>query len=99
MHIRIPKETRDGETRVAATPETVKKYTAGKHTVVVERGAGVAARYLDEPTSRRRDPGLGPGCAGAGLVLKVRAPSAEELPHRSRAPWWPACWTRSTPKA
>ncbi|MFG0233294.1 Re/Si-specific NAD(P)(+) transhydrogenase subunit alpha [Achromobacter sp. 413638] len=82
MHIGIPKETRDGETRVAATPETVKKYTAGKHTVVVERGAGVAARYLDEAyEAAGATLGSAQDALGAGLVLKVRAPSAEELPH------------------
>ncbi|MDQ8032258.1 MAG: NAD(P)(+) transhydrogenase (Re/Si-specific) subunit alpha, partial [Bordetella sp.] len=45
MQIGIPKETRDGETRVAATPETVKKYVASGHAVIVERGAGLAAHY------------------------------------------------------
>ena len=34
MRIGIPAETRPGETRVAATPETVKKLLAGKHQVV-----------------------------------------------------------------
>ena len=43
MRIGIPRETREGETRVAATPETVKKYVAGKHQVMVERGAGLDA--------------------------------------------------------
>ena len=50
MHIGIPKETRDGETRVAATPETVKKYTAGKHTVVVERGRASPPDIWTRPT-------------------------------------------------
>ena len=37
MIIGIPRETRVGETRVAATPETVKKLAAsGKHEIVVE---------------------------------------------------------------
>ena len=40
MHIGIPRESAAGETRVAATPETVKKFVAAKHSVVVERGAG-----------------------------------------------------------
>ena len=41
MLIGIPRETRPGETRVAATPETVKKLGAGgKHEVLVETGAG-----------------------------------------------------------
>ena len=48
MKIGIPAETRPGETRVAATPETVKKLVAAKHQVVVQAGAGVAASITDE---------------------------------------------------
>lgn len=82
MHIGIPKETRDGETRVAATPETVKKYVGGKHTVVVERGAGTAARYLDDAyEAAGATLGSAQDALGAELVMKVRAPSAAELPH------------------
>ncbi|MBB1597019.1 Re/Si-specific NAD(P)(+) transhydrogenase subunit alpha [Achromobacter sp. UMC46] len=81
MHIGIPKETRDGETRVAATPETVKKYVGGKHTVVVERGAGTAARYLDDAyEAAGATLGSAQDALGAELVLKVRAPSPAELP-------------------
>jgi len=44
MNIGIPAETRAGETRVAATPETVKKLAAGgRHAILVQSGAGVAA--------------------------------------------------------
>lgn len=82
MHIGIPKETRDGETRVAATPETVKKYVGGKHTVVVERGAGTAARYLDDAyEAAGATLGSAQDALGAELVMKVRAPSTAELPH------------------
>ncbi|QYJ23197.1 Re/Si-specific NAD(P)(+) transhydrogenase subunit alpha [Achromobacter sp. ES-001] len=85
MHIGIPKETRDGETRVAATPETVKKYVGGKHTVVVERGAGVAARYLDDAyEAAGATLGSAQDALGADLVMKVRAPSADEVPHMKR---------------
>lgn len=81
MHIGIPRETRDGETRVAATPETVKKYVGGKHTVVVERGAGTAARYLDEAyEAAGATLGTAQEALGAELVMKVRAPSSAELP-------------------
>ena len=81
MHIGIPKETRDGETRVAATPETVKKYIGGKHIVVVERGAGTAARYLDDAyEAAGATLGTAQDALGAELVMKVRAPSAAELP-------------------
>ena len=48
MRIGVPAETRPGEARVAATPETVKKLVAGKHTVVVQSGAGTTASFPDE---------------------------------------------------
>ena len=47
MRIGIPAETRSGETRVAATPETVKKLAA-KHQIVVQAGAGLMASVTDE---------------------------------------------------
>ena len=57
MRIGIPAEICPGETRVAATPETVKKLTAGgRHTVIVETGAGVGASIPDaEFRGGRRD--------------------------------------------
>ena len=80
MRIGIPRETRDGETRVAATPETVKKYVAAKHQVLVERGAGLAAHYTD---SAFQDAGAqlvdSKESFSADLILKVRAPDASEL--------------------
>ena len=44
----IPVETAAGETRVAASPETVKKFTALGCRVVLEKGAGQASGYLDQ---------------------------------------------------
>ena len=79
MKIGIPAETRPGETRVAATPETVRKFLAAKHQVVVQSGAGVNASITDDAY---RDAGAEIGTAadafGCELVLKVRAPNDEE---------------------
>ena len=47
MQIAIAAERLAGETRVAATPETVKKLVAMGHAVVVEQGAGLAAALPD----------------------------------------------------
>src|SRR5690349_12647168 len=83
MHIGIPVETRGGETRVAATPETVKKFTAkGLHVVLVQSGAGAGASIADEEyqaagASIVADPGELYG--QSQIVLKVRAPEASEL--------------------
>src|SRR5690606_39506102 len=80
MQIGIPRETALGETRVAVTPETVKKMVAAKHTVLVERTAGHAARYGDDAYA---DAGAqlvdAQQALGAQLVLKVQAPDANEL--------------------
>jgi len=47
MIIGIPKEIMHDEARVAATPDTVKKYVADGHKVLVEKGAGVGALHAD----------------------------------------------------
>jgi len=81
MLIGVPLETAAGETRVAVTPETAKKLKSLGHTIRVQSGAGVAASVTDEAyaaagaeiTDRA-------GALGADLVLKVRSPSADELP-------------------
>jgi len=81
MLIGIPRETRPGETRVAATPETVKKLLAsGKHEGLVESGAGTASSIPDaayEAAGARI--GGTREALGADLVLKVRAPLGDEL--------------------
>ena len=82
MHIGVPAETVAGETRVAATPETVKKIMAQGHTVAVQSGAGVSASVTDaayEAAGAQITDAA--GALGAELVLKVRAPSATELAH------------------
>lgn len=48
MIIGIPKEIMPGEARVAASPETVKKYVIDGATVLIEKGAGVGAYYDDK---------------------------------------------------
>ncbi|TMH68961.1 MAG: NAD(P)(+) transhydrogenase (Re/Si-specific) subunit alpha, partial [Betaproteobacteria bacterium] len=82
MNIGIPAETRAGETRVAATPETVKKLAAGgRHAILVQSGAGVAASVPDRDfeaagakiVAGARD------LSAADIVLKVRGPQDEEV--------------------
>ena len=48
MIIGIPKEIMHEEPRVAATPESVKKYVADGHTVLVEKNAGIGALHTNE---------------------------------------------------
>src|SRR4051794_12342496 len=78
MRIGIPAETRPGETRVAATPETVKKLAA-RHQVIVQAGAGAQASVIDEAyAAAGATIGSASEAFGADVVLKVRAPNAEE---------------------
>ncbi|MBA5639251.1 Re/Si-specific NAD(P)(+) transhydrogenase subunit alpha [Duganella sp. LX20W] len=78
MRIGIPVETRPGETRVAATPETVKKLAA-KHQVVVQSGAGMPASVTDDAYAAAGAQIVGMAEAyAADVVLKVRAPNADE---------------------
>ena len=86
MIIGIPRETRPGETRVAATPETVKKLAAsGKHTIVVEAGAGAMSSI---PEAEYQAAGAimvdADQALGADIVLKVRGPTALEVPKLKR---------------
>ena len=80
MRIGVPLETRPGDTRVAATPETVKKLIGQGHTVVIQKDAGVKA---SQPDSAYEAMGATIGSAadafGAEIVLKVRAPESAEL--------------------
>jgi NAD(P) transhydrogenase subunit alpha len=78
MRIGVPAESRPGETRVAATPETVKKLSA-QHEVLVQSGAGLQASVTDEAYAAAGARIVGAEEAfGAELVLKVRAPNADE---------------------
>jgi NAD(P) transhydrogenase subunit alpha len=78
MRIGVPAESRPGETRVAATPETVKKLSAN-HEVLVQAGAGLHASAIDDAYLAAGARIVGAEEAfGAELVLKVRSPDALE---------------------
>ncbi|MBC7669430.1 MAG: Re/Si-specific NAD(P)(+) transhydrogenase subunit alpha [Gemmatimonadaceae bacterium] len=80
--IAVTKETRGGETRVAATPETVKKLAAAGWTVVVEAGAGAAAAYPDADyaaAGATLAATAAQAVKDADVLFKVRAPEAAEI--------------------
>lgn len=80
MRIAVLKESAPGETRVAATPETVKKIAALGHTLTVQAGAGLAASYPDDLYQKAGAEIAGDGGIGAAdLVLKVRRPTDAEI--------------------
>jgi proton-translocating NAD(P)+ transhydrogenase subunit alpha len=78
MLIGIPAETRAGEARVAATPETVKKLVAGgHHKVVVQSGAGAGASIPDaefQAAGATISGALNDVIGQADIVLVVRGP-------------------------
>jgi NAD(P) transhydrogenase subunit alpha len=88
MRIGVPKETADGERRVALVPEVVSKLTAGPGgegasavQVVVQRGAGAGALIPDQAYG---DAGAElvddvDSVFGADVVVKVAAPDAQEI--------------------
>jgi len=80
--IAVTRERREGETRCAVTPETVKKLVALGATVSVEAGTGLGsslpdADYADAGASVKPD--LSAALAGADVLLKVRGPTASEI--------------------
>lgn len=83
MQIGIPAEIFAGETRVAATPETVKKLIAAGNKVVVQAGAGIQASVPDADFVAAGATIANDAASVYGtsdIILKVRAPQAEEIP-------------------
>ena len=79
MLIGVPTETTVGESRVAATPETVKKLKTQGHSVRVQSGAGVPASVTDEAyIAAGAEITDAAGALGCDLVLKVRPPFENE---------------------
>jgi len=82
MKIAIVRERTEGETRVAATPETVTRFIALGATVAIEAGAGEAARFTDaayKEAGAEIAPTPAAALAGADIVLTVRRPGAALL--------------------
>jgi NAD(P) transhydrogenase subunit alpha len=80
VRIGIPRESRPGETLVAATAKTAAQLAALGYDVVVEAGAGAAA---DQPDAAYADAGVAVGSAedvwASDIVVKVNAPTDDEI--------------------
>jgi H+-translocating NAD(P) transhydrogenase subunit alpha len=77
MRIAIPKERRAHESRVAASPDTVKRLVGLGLEIVVESGAGAAAAYPDAAyaaSGATIAPDAASAIGGADIVLKVQRP-------------------------
>lgn len=80
MHIGVPLESRLGETRVSATPETVKKLVMQGHKVTVQSGAGALASITDAAyETAGATIGSSADAYSAEVVLKVVAPDQSEI--------------------
>jgi H+-translocating NAD(P) transhydrogenase subunit alpha len=82
VRIAVVKETAAGESRVAATPETVKKLMALGHTLSIETGAGDAASFPDDQFAAAGATIAATAAAamdGADVLFKVRSPSPAEI--------------------
>ena len=81
MKIGVPKESAEGERRVALVPDVVKSLKRNEHVdVLVERGAGEAAGHHDASYEEAGAELVDAGAAwDADVVLRVAVPSAEEI--------------------
>jgi len=78
MKVGLPRETADGERRVALVPEVVRKLTAKDFEVIVEPGAGEQAMFSDA-AYEEAGAALDEDVWSADVVAKVAAPSSEEI--------------------
>jgi NAD(P) transhydrogenase subunit alpha len=80
MLIGIPRESLPGETRVAATPQTVGQLIKLGYEVLVESGAGVAASFSDDAfVEAGASIGTTAEALATDIVLKVNAPTSAEI--------------------
>ncbi len=82
MIIAIPKATAAGETRVAASPETVKKLCDKGCEIRIENGAGENAAVTDDmfkQAGAKIVKSAEDACKGAAIVLAVQSPSEDEI--------------------
>src|SRR6185437_3712721 len=80
MKIGIPKETRGGETRVAATPDSVKKLIKKGFQPRIARGAGEQAHFPDAAYAAAGAELIDQAEAlSSEIVLKIHKPTPDEI--------------------
>ena len=88
MQLGIPKETADGESRVAITPDTVKKLKQKGYQVIVEAGAGAKAHFTDaEYKEKGADIGDRGQVLAASIVVKINPPTSDDLSKMKSGAW------------
>lgn len=85
MIVGVPAETKEGEHRVAMTPDGVRELAAHGHTVVIESGAGGGSSIPDDAYARAGARVADADAAWAAeLVVKVKEPQPAETPRLRR---------------
>ena len=79
MRIGVPKESKPGERRVAATPKTVEQIIKLGYEVSIEAGAGAGASYTDDAFRAAGADLVGAQVWDADIILKINAPSSDEV--------------------
>jgi H+-translocating NAD(P) transhydrogenase subunit alpha len=82
LKIAVPKETKPYEKRVALTPDIIKSLIKAGFTCTIESGAGISSNYPDEfyqQVGASIIPSKSQLYSEADILLKVNAPSAEEV--------------------
>ena len=80
MIVGVPRETKEGEHRVALTPDGVRELVAHGHEVLVEAGAGEDSSFPDaDYTAAGAKTVTADDAWAAGLVVKVKEPQPDEL--------------------
>ncbi|NLR69910.1 NAD(P) transhydrogenase subunit alpha [Novosphingobium sp. ERN07] len=87
MKIAVLRERATGESRVSATPETVKKFIALGATVSVESGAGITASISDEDYRAAGADVTDDAVQGADIVLGVQGPEVDQLSGANSGAW------------
>ncbi len=87
VKIAVVKERAEGETRVAATPETVKKFIALGATVAVEPGAGISAAIADADYAAAGAEVSVDAVKGAAIILGVQGPEPALLAGAAPGAW------------
>jgi len=87
LRIAVLKERAAGETRVAASPETVKKFIALGASVAVEPGAGAGAAFGDADYAAAGAEVSADAVKGADIVLGVQGPDPAALAAASKGAW------------
>lgn len=87
MRIAVLKETATGENRVAASPETVKKFIALGASVAIETGAGLGASIADADYAAAGAEVVKDAAKGADIVLGVQGPAVAALKGANKDAW------------